>query len=141
MPPVPLGQHIFDEGLEQVDREIMSKIEIREVVADLLHPLLPHIVILFRNGVDQPFALLREHGLFPHLRFQPLARKHPVAVELLAHMPADLPRQYRVLGDLEVDGENLRDIQRMFWHRRKKPLRCDYGMLLLDNGAGRRVDM
>ena len=66
--------------------------------------------------VDDPFALLRLHGALAHLRLETIPCDHPAPEKLLPHLLTHRIPQDRVLAELHVDAEQLRDVGGLVGH-------------------------
>ena len=100
--------------MKEVQRQVVGKVELGQVVAYLAQALFPLRCGFFHQRIGQPFAPLRKHRLFAHLLLKALPGDHAPAVEFIAHAMADVSRQHRVLHDLQVNGQDAGRFIRQF---------------------------
>src|SRR5688572_7924549 len=98
--------------IEDLDGQIIGKVEIGERSAHPTPTELPALCIFFHESVAYALALLRLHSLFFHLRIESLRRDDPPAKEFIPHPAADLRRQHGILGDQQVDLQDLGGFRR-----------------------------
>src|SRR5690606_32362422 len=96
------------DPLEQVVRQVIGEVEIRQVLADLCDALPPLVDRLLDQRVDDALANLREDGLVADFLLEHVPPDDSPRQDLLAHAFADAPCEDRVLAELQVKLEHFR---------------------------------
>ncbi len=104
-----LSHDLLNNVLKKLVGEIIGKVEICEVVPDLPQALLPNFRQFLGERVKQPFPFLGKDRLLPHFVYKYPAGDNAPREDLLTHTLPDPAGQDRILGDLQVKGQD-------FWH-------------------------
>ncbi|MEJ2151136.1 MAG: hypothetical protein P8Z40_16930 [Chloroflexota bacterium] len=102
------GDHLLHQLLEEVVRQVVGEVEIRQVVADALGALQPDIRRLLLQRIGYPFQLLGADRLVGDLLLEDRRADHAAPEHLVAHAVPDPLGKDRVLADLQVEAKHLR---------------------------------
>ena len=102
-----INQGLSHDRLEQLMRQVIGEVEIRQIVASDAKAIHPDVRGFALVRTPQAFTFLRLDRLFVHLRLKCLTSDHPTLKHLLPHALTDVRRKDRVFMQPKKEGKNL----------------------------------